>query len=179
LNEKNKNKKKIDENDEKENQSLVSRPSLDLMQDKFNNLKAKLRQFNNKTKLGQIINKTKEKLCLEKYLFNLKYDVDLAFVDKLHDKNNHQKYMEIHDKIEQFEMDLNKNIELNYNNKSILFIKDYSVDEKEEKKTFLLIINNTHLEKNTLDRSDEEYFNRDTLNAYFIRKQLNENFKYL
>ena len=40
--------------------------------------------------------------------------------------------MEIHDKIEQFEMDLNKNIELIYNNKSILFIKDYSVDENEE-----------------------------------------------
>ncbi len=129
------------------------------------------------------------KLCIANYFQDLKQKVDLKFFGKEDEKF---KYLEIINKIEQIEQNyykttkpfnlFNQEIELQieledlkykietklFQDKSILFIEDFGM----EKKTFLLILTNAYLRQSTFDRLFElDYFNRETLIAYFIRKQ--------
>jgi hypothetical protein len=119
-------------------------------------------KLNEKKKYIEIISKIES---FEQECYNIKpfdtFNNEIQSIEQqiLNNNNNNNKIDDIKYKIER----------KLFNNKSILFMKDYG----KEKKTFLLIINDEYVRKKTIDDLNSEYFNREHLIAHYLSKKLN------
>ena len=115
---------------------------------------------------------------LANYFSDLKREVDLVYAFKSDEKD---KYMEIINKIELAEQecyqvkpliepDKYKIEKKLFKNQSFIFMKDYGL----KRKTFLLIINDEYLTKTSFRNYKSGDFNRESLIAYFLDKNLKE-----
>ncbi len=115
---------------------------------------------------------------LANYFSDLKREVDLVYAFKTEEKD---KYTEIINKIELaeqecyqvkplIEQDKYKIEKKLFKNQSFIFMKDYGL----KRKTFLLIINDEYLTKTAFRNYKSGDFNRESLFAYFLDKNLKE-----
>lgn len=121
------------------------------------------------------------RLYLANYFNDLKRDFDLEFALK---PEKNEKYLEIINIIELFERNSYNKIK-SFNE----LLTDQDLDQLEYKigqkifsnktilwykKTFLLIINDEYIRKNKIISNNLDYFNREALIIYFLKKEINK-----
>jgi hypothetical protein len=105
------------------------------------------------------------------------FDSQIDFIEKQLDNNNSNPHLNyLLRLIDELKYKIEKYL---HSNKTIMFLKNWviqwnGIDKKWDEKTFLLIINDEYLRKNTLLDNNFECFNREKLIAYLIRNLLDK-----
>lgn len=107
------------------------------------------------------------------------FENQIDFIEQQLDNNNNNSNSHLNDLLRSIDEIRYKIEKCLHSNKTIIFLKNWviqwnSINRRWDEKTFLLIINDEYLRKNTLLDNDFEYFNREKLIAYFIREKLDK-----